>query len=82
MMRFAERNPNTLIVTSAGNDDASFWWLERDYYGENIGDWSSDGVMVVGGTTERDGDCGTATEHDDKHPSSDYGEGVTIAAPM
>lgn len=82
MMRFAERNPNTLIVTSAGNDDESFWWLERDYYGENIGDWSSDGVMVVGGTTERDGDCGTATEHDDKHPSSDYGEGVTIAAPM
>ena len=76
------KNKDTLIVMSAGNIGGND--------NKPIGDWSADGVLVVGGTnggsTRADGlyDCGSAENGNmisGRHDKSKYGKAVNIAAP-
>ena len=86
LKKFANNNDNkhTLIVTTAGNDK------------KNIGNWSADGVLVVGGTNGgSDSDSGypdspgasdcsspqNGTKITGRHVKSNYGEAINIAAP-
>ena len=84
LKEFANNNENTLIVTTAGNDD------KRIGLGLGLGNWSADGVLVVGGTnggsTRTDGlyPCGSSENGNTisgRHDKSNYGGAVNIAAP-
>ena len=76
--RFSDQNDRTLIVTSAGNEN------------NDVGNWSADGVLVVGGTnggstrSNSTHDCSSSKNGNTisgRHDKSNYGQAVNIAAP-
>ena len=82
LKNFTNDNKDTLIVTTPGNND------------DNVGKWSADGVLVVGGTnggSDNDNpsspgasDCSSAENGNTisgRHDKSNYGGAVNIAAP-